>query len=141
MKHKQKELASQFFTSVYEGNSSIVEELVAEFSIVTNPIFMRLFNLPALRGRKAYMDHAINFSSTWKNGKVTIHEIVAEGQTVSLLCSFRARKVSANHPPESHMGGEHQWGGITLLHFNEAGKVIAEIGEESEPGPQERLSA
>ncbi|UCH59041.1 MAG: nuclear transport factor 2 family protein [Anaerolineales bacterium] len=84
MKDKLKELASQFFKGVHEGNPSIVEELVAEDSIATYPVFMRLFNLPALRGRKAYMDHAINFSSTWKNSKVTIHEIVAEGQKVSL---------------------------------------------------------
>ena len=36
-------------------------------------------------------------------------------------------------------GREYSWGGITLFHFNESGKIIAEIGEESSPGPFERL--
>lgn len=38
MKDKLKELASQFFKGVHEGNPSIVEELVAEDSIATYPV-------------------------------------------------------------------------------------------------------
>jgi len=141
MKYELKELARQFFTGVYEGNPSIVEELAAEDIVATYPIFMRLFNTPTLRGRKAYMDHAINFSRTWKNGKVTIHEFVTEGYKVILLWSFRAQRVSPDQAPGLHSREEHHWGGITLIRFNETGKVVAEIGEESEPGPQARLSA
>jgi hypothetical protein len=34
---------------------------------------------------------------------------------------------------------EHSWGGITLYRFDEEGKIVAEIGEESAPGPLERV--
>jgi hypothetical protein len=36
-------------------------------------------------------------------------------------------------------GQKKSWGGITLIRFNEAGKIEAEIGEESEPGSIERM--
>ena len=126
-------LAKRFFVGVYEGNFSIVEELAAEDIISTYPIFAEIFNTAVLQGVEAYRNYALNFSQTWKNAEVTIHDEIADENRVVLLWSFRATRVLANH--------SSRWGGITLLRFDNFGKVVAEIGEESEPGPQERLLA
>ena len=83
--------------------------------------------------RRIFFIFVMNFSKRWKNAEVTIHEEIAEGNRVVLLWSFKADQVSNNQPSS--------WGGITILRFNKAGKIVAEIGEESEPGPQARLSA
>lgn len=36
-------------------------------------------------------------------------------------------------------GKVYSWGGITVFNFDESGKIIEEIGEESSPGPWARL--
>jgi hypothetical protein len=38
-------------------------------------------------------------------------------------------------------GHEYSWGGITLFYFNDSDEIRAEIGEESSPGPIERLES
>jgi len=133
MDYDLKNLAKRFFVGVYEGNFSVVEELAAEEIISTYPIFTEIFNTPVLQGIEAYRNHALNFSQNWKKGKVTIHDEIADGNRVVLIWSFRATRVSTKQ--------SSRWGGITLLRFDNSGKVVAEIGEESEPGPQERLLA
>jgi len=133
MDYDIKNLAKRFFVGVYEGDFSVVEELAAEDIISTYPIFTEIFNTPVLQGLEAYRNHVLNFSQTWKDAKVTIHDEIADGNRVVLIWGFRATSVSTNQ--------SSRWGGITLLRFNNSGKVVAEIGEESEPGPQERLFA
>lgn len=133
MDYDLKDLAKQFFVGVYEGNSSVVEELAAENIIATYPIFTEIFNTPVLLGVDAYRNYVWNFSQRWKNARVTIHDEIADGNRVVLIWSFRATRVSTNQ--------SSKWGGITLLRFDNSGKVVAEIGEESDPGPQGRLFA
>jgi len=133
MDYDIKNLAKRFFIGVYEGDFSVVEELAAEDIISTYPIFTEIFNTPVLQGLEAYRNHVLNFSQTWKDAKVTIHDEIADGNRVVLIWSFRANSVSTNQ--------SSRWGGITLLRFDNSGKIVAEIGEESEPGPQERLLA
>jgi hypothetical protein len=59
---------------------------------------------------------------------------------VVLLWSFRARNVDSGPQGGPPTNEEHVWGGITLIRFDGSGKIVAEIGEESAPGPLERLA-
>lgn len=128
-----RKLAKHFFVDVYQGRPAVVDELAADDIVATYPIFTRIFDTPVLRGREAYKRHAVNFSQTWKNGEVVIHDELVEGNTVVLVWSFQANLAATGEPS--------RWGGITLIRFDDAGKVVAEIGEESDPGPQARLLA
>ena len=131
MENNLKNLAKQFIVGAYEGNTSIVNKLAAEDIVSTYPIFSEIFNTPVLKGITAYNNFVLGFSQRWKNTNLTIHDEIAEGNSVVLLWSFKANRVSTNQ--------SSRWGGITILRFNNSGKVVAEIGEESDPGPQERL--
>lgn len=51
-----------------------------------------------------------------------------------LVWSFSARDTEA----EAGEAGS-AWGGISLFRFDAEGKITAEIGEESSPGPMGRL--
>ena len=66
------------------------------------------------------------FCQRWTDAQISIHDTVAEGDRVVFLWSFQARPVGApdTDPPSG-------WGGITLFRFDEAGKIVAEVGEES----------
>lgn len=128
----QKILAERFFRGVYGCEPSIVAELGAEDIIISYPIFQELFDAPAIRGRDRVEQFATGFCSRWKDAEVTIHEAVAEGDHVVLVWDFRARNVQS--------GQVSSWGGISLFRFDSAGRIVAEIGEESEPGPFERVA-
>ncbi|MHC4090927.1 MAG: nuclear transport factor 2 family protein [Planctomycetota bacterium] len=127
----RKALAEQFFRGVYGCEPSVVPDLGADSILISYPIFEDLFNTPAIRGRENVEEFARGFCSRWKNAQITIREAIAEGDRVVLIWSFRARNVAS--------GQESSWGGISLFRFDDAGKIIAEIGEESDPGPLERL--
>ena len=141
IENERKELAEQFFRGIYGCNPSVVDDLAGEDIVISYPIFQKLFDAPALRGRNAVMDFATGFCSRWTDAEITIHETVAEGDKVVLLWSFQARSVVSadnNLPPANQ---EQHWGGITLFRFDKANKIVAEIGEESDPGPFERVGA
>ena len=57
-----------------------------------------------------------------------------------LMWSFRARDAGLGLQGNPPTYQEHRWGGITLFHFDESGRIEAEIGEESTPGPVGRLA-
>ena len=57
-----------------------------------------------------------------------------------LIWSFEGKRVTPTQD-ELHPTNEvHKWGGITLIRFDDAGRITAEVGEESEPGPVGRLN-
>ena len=130
MEGELKNRAREYFRGVYGGKPEVVDVLAAKDIVSTYPIFENLFKTPALQGRTAVKDFAIGFSQRWDNAQITFHEAIAEGSQVVLLWSFRARRVETNE--------EHSWGGITYFRFDGSGKIVAEIGEESTPGPVER---
>ncbi|TFG72044.1 MAG: hypothetical protein E4H27_03395 [Anaerolineales bacterium] len=138
---ERKALAERFFRGVYGCDPSVVDELAADSVVVSYPIFERLYNTSALRGRKAVRDFAERFCSRWSDAQFTFHEAVAERDRVVLLWSFSARFVSSEtgQPNQPPVNQKQSWGGITLYRFNEVGKIVAEIGEESAPGPFERV--
>ena len=131
--------AESFFRSVYEGgNLENVDNLAGEDIVSTYPIYEQILGKKAIHGKEAYKQFVIRFNTKWKNCQVTIDETISQGDKVVLIWSFSAQ--SANEGGENDALGQPQnWGGITLLRFDRSGKIIEEIGEESNPGPFGRL--
>ncbi len=138
---QHKDLAVQFFRDVYGGESSKTDSMISDDIVVSYPIFEQIYGKKAIRGRKAFQNFTKHFAETWKDARITIHDTIAEGNQVVVLWSFSGRKVNAGPQLDSTSGQQQNWGGITLYRFNESGKITAEIGEESFPGPFERWAS
>lgn len=136
---ERKVLAESFFRGVWGCNPSVIDDLAAEDVVVSYPIFESLYGVPAIRGRVAVKELAAGFCQRWADPQITIHEAVSQGDRVVLLWSFRGRNVGARENGQAPSNLEHGWGGITMFRFDSKGKIVAEIGEESEPGPIKRL--
>ena len=136
---EHKAIAEKYINGLYGCNPSVVDELAADSIVITYPIFEKIFGSPVIRGRDSVKSFSNHFCSTWKDAQFTFHETIAEGNQVVIVWSFKARNVGSiqGRAPTNQ---EHSWGGITLFRFNEEGKITAEIGEESEPGPIGRLN-
>lgn len=137
---ERKARAERFFRGVYGCDPSVVDELGADNVVVSYPVFAELYDTPALRGREAVRGFAERFCSRWKEARFTFHEGLADGDNVVLVWSFRARFVGPESPGGPAPGGAQGWGGITLYQFDDSGKIAAEIGEESAPGPMARVA-
>jgi hypothetical protein len=133
--------AERFFRGVYGCDPSVVDELAADSVVLSYPIFQDLYGTAAFRGRNAVRSFAEGFCSRWEDARFTFHEAVAEGDHVVLVWSFRARFVGPASPAGPVPGREQSWGGISLFRFDGSGRIAAEIGEESTPGPMARLRA
>ena len=138
--HKTK--AEQFFRGIYGCDPSVVDALASADIVSSYPIFEQLYNVTAFRGSEAVKDFATGFCSRWTDAHFIFHEAVAEGDKVVLVWSFRARfsGSGSNQQGGPPINQEQSWGGITLFRFNEEGKIVAEVGLESTPGPMERLA-
>jgi uncharacterized protein (TIGR02246 family) len=130
----------RFMRGVYGCDPSVVDALAADSVVLSYPIFEQLYHTPALRGRPAVRSFAEGFCSRWKEGRLTVHESLADGDNVVLVWSFRARFVGSESPGGPAAGEEQAWGGITFYRFDDSGKITAEIGEESTPGPMARVA-
>ena len=139
---ERKAVAERFFTGIYGCDPSVVDNLAGDSVLLSYPILEQLYGTQTIRGREAVRDFATRFCSRWSDARFTFHEAIAEGDNVVLVWSFRARFVGSgtNRPGEPPVNQEQSWGGITLFRFDGAGKIVAEIGEESTPGPVERLA-
>lgn len=135
-----KSLAMKWFEGVYGSNPSVVDELAAENVIVSYPIFQKLYGRPIVSGKEAVRDFAVGFGRSWVETEVTFHETVVQDNQVVLIWSFKGRNVGSPSEDIKPTNKIQSWGGITLIRFNPEGRIVAEIGEESEPGPIERLS-
>ncbi|MCW8810103.1 MAG: nuclear transport factor 2 family protein [Ignavibacteriaceae bacterium] len=127
--------AEKFIRGEYGCSPEVVDEFADDSIFVSYPVFQKLFNTPAIRGRDSVKHFAEGFCKRWKDGKITIHSSVVEGNQVVFIWSFRAISVGSVLPDADSANQEESWGGITLFRFNKDGKIIAEIGEESTPGP------
>lgn len=130
-----RKVAEDFFRGVYACNPSAVEALASDDIVVSYPIFETLFGTPAIRGREAVLSFANGFCSRWAEAEVTIHEAIADEGKVVLVWSFSARNVGSTREDEPPTSERRRWGGMTLYYLDSNGKITAEIGEESEPGP------
>lgn len=135
MKANYKKIAEQFFRGVYNGDLNVVDKLAGEDIISSYPIYERLFNTPVIRGHKAIKEFASGFSERWTDQNIVIHETIAEGNRVVFLWSFQALNAGTGPQGTPPTNQVQSWGGLTLFRFNESGKIVAEIGEESSPGP------
>lgn len=136
----RKAMAERFLRGVYGGNPSVVDELAADEIVASYPIFQRIFGVAAIRGIDAYRKHAANFYNNWTDAEITIHHSIAENDFVILTWSFIARHINSGESADASTAEKQSWGGITLFEFNRDNKIKAEIGEESDPGPFERLA-
>jgi hypothetical protein len=132
--------AETFFRGIYGGDPSVVSELGVHDIALSYPIFQTLFNSPVVIGHDAVTNFVERFSTKWKDTEITIEEAIAEDNTVVLVWSFRARDAFFDPSGGSSSDPVKSWGGITVYHFNQEGKITSEFGEESEPGPTGRLS-
>jgi hypothetical protein len=130
--------AERFFRGVYGGDPSVVDDLAGDDIIVSYPVFERLFNTQAIRGQEAVKDFAAGFGKRWVDVQITIHETVVEDNKVILIWSFQGQNVGSAEEGKPPTNQKHSWGGITFYRFDGTGKIVAEIGEESAPGPIER---
>jgi len=136
---ENKAIAEQLFQSVYSGDPSRIDSLVSIDMISSYPVFEELFGTSVIRGREAYKNLAIRFGEQWTDAHVAFDEEIAEDDKVVLVWSFSAKRITSAPDSSSVAGQGYSWGGITLFRFNESGKITAEIGEESSPGPMNRL--
>jgi ketosteroid isomerase-like protein len=132
--------AERYFRGVYGSDTSVVDDLAGDDIVVSYPIFQRLYGTTAIRGRDAVKAFVTRFSQKWVDPQFEFHDAVSDGDSVVLVWSFRARDVAPPEPGQPASDQEHGWGGITVLRFDGAGKIVVEVGEESDPGPTERLS-
>ena len=135
----RRELAVSFLHGVWACNLSVIDDLAAEDVIVSYPIFQSLYGKSVIRGREAVKELAEGFCKQWSDSQLTIHESVVQGDMVVLIWSFQGRSVGPGEDGQPPSNLERSWGGITFYRFNSAGKIIEEIGEESEPGPMQRI--
>jgi len=129
---KHKEIAELYFRSLYSGNTDELDDIVARDVVSTYPIFEEILGKAAIRGGDSLKAFSKGFAQSWTEPEFTFNESVAEGDAVVLVWSFKAISTES--------GQETGWGGITLIRFDDSGKVILEVGEESEPGPSGRLN-
>lgn len=132
--------AGRFFRGVYGCDPAVVDELAAHSVVLSYPVFAELYGTPSLRGRAAVREFAEGFCGRWKEARITVHDSLVDGEAVVLVWSFSARYVGPESPDGPPPGEVQQWGGITLYRFDRSGRVAAEIGEESAPGPMARVS-
>ena len=131
--------AEEYLRGIYGGDPSVVDRLTSEDIVVSYPIIQSVEGAPTLHGRDAVWALAERFSKKWSDPRLKIHETVFEGNRLVLLWSFRARSRDKTSPGQPSSDSEYSWGGITLIRFDDQGKVSAEIGEESSPGPMARV--
>jgi len=136
---ERKTLAERFFRGIYGCTPGVVDDLAAANIVISYPIFQTIYGRSALRGREAVKQLTENFCETWADPQLTIENTIAEGNNVVFLWSFWARNVGPLPGGDPPTNSVHGWGGITLFSFDEDGKIIAEIGEESMPGPVQRV--
>lgn len=128
----RKDQAERFVRGVYGCDPSVVDELAADSIVLSYPAV-------SARGRDAVREFAEGFCSRWEDRHFVLHDRIADGDNVVLVWSFSGRYVGPERPQAPTPGEETAWGGITLYRFDAAGKIAAEIGEESTPGPMARV--
>ena len=128
-------VAERYVRGLYGCQPEVVRELGAADITVSYPIFQKLFGKPALAGQEAVTAFAEHFCHKWAEPEFVVHESIADGDKVVLVWSFSARDTETQGAPRSF------WGGMSLIRFDGDGRISEEVGEESEPGPMERLAA
>ena len=136
--NQRKQLAEKYLRSVYGGEGTQLETFAHENIVVTYPAFEEILKVQAIKGRDEVKQFAIGFSKRWEGENIQINETIGEGDKVFLLWSFSAKKSNTLGIDSMDVDKVYSWGGISMIQFDEANKIVAEIGEESTPGPYAR---
>jgi hypothetical protein len=136
---ERKALAESFFRGVYGCDASVVDDLASPAVVVSYPVFETIYGAGSIKGITEVRAFAERFCGRWADPQITMHEALAEDDRVVLLWGFEARSTV---PPDDGVPGEarQSWGGISMFRFDELGKIVLEVGEESDPGPFARLN-
>lgn len=126
-------VAERWFRALYACDPELVRELASPDVVVTYPIFAELFEEPALRGKDAVARFAEGFCERWAEPEITVHRSLSGEAAAVLVWSFSARRTGAGAD-----GSRSDWGGLSLFLFDAQGRMVAEVGEESAPGPMAR---
>jgi hypothetical protein len=131
--------AEEFFRVVYACEPPGVDAVAADSVVLSYPIFDSLFGAPALRGRRAVSEFSAHFCSRWSDPQITIYDAVQDGNRVVLVWGFQAVGPASDAASGATAPSVQSWGGISYFRFDDQGRVEAEIGEESTPGPAARV--
>jgi len=131
MNETHKKLAEEYLRTLYSGDAAALDNLVSDEVVSTYPIYQEILGTEAIRGKEALKEFSKGFGQRWSDPDLSIDETIAEGYDVVVLWSFKATR--------SDSGEEQHWGGITLIRFDQEGRITLEAGEESLPGPSGRL--
>lgn len=139
-KDERRAIAERYFQGVFGCDLSVIDELAGEDILVSYPVFEAILNTYTNKGRDAVREFHEGFCKRWTDTKTTVHESIAEGNAVVLVWSFSGRNVSSIQRGDPDDKQIQTWGGISVYHFDESDKIVAEFGEESHPGPYKRLA-
>jgi hypothetical protein len=131
--------AERYLRGIYECDASVADELAADSIVISYPVFQTIFGKPAVRGSDEVKKFSEHFCSRWIDGEITVDDLIYDGYDVVILWSFRAKNGIPGEDGSPPTLEESAWGGITLIRFNDDGKITTEVGEESTPGPSARL--
>jgi hypothetical protein len=126
--------AERWFRALYTCHMEVVHELASPEVVLSYPIFEKLFGRTRFDGVDQVVGFAEGFCRRWAEPEVVVHETFSGPNAAVLVWSFSARSTA-----EDAEGSRSSWGGITLVRFDDGGRILAEVGEESDPGPVARL--
>lgn len=127
-------IAEKFFRGVYGCNPTVVDKYASDSISISYPVFQRLFNKSEIKGKDSVKNFSSGFCSRWENAQITIHESIMEKNKLVMFWSFKARFIGESQLNGLTKNTDHDWGGITIFYFDDEGKVLSEIGEESADG-------
>ena len=110
-----------------------MDALAADDIKVSYPIFRSIFGRPTLQGLQEVREFARGFNQRWADPQISIEETVEAAGRVVLRWSYQARDVGSRPGDSPPTNKVHRWTGITIYRFDERGKIVAEVGEESAP--------
>ncbi len=132
------EQAMQYFKSVYVEDSGQLEKLISDNIVVTYPVFQEIFNKVGFSGKEEVIQFANHFKQKWYERSVKFRDVITEENKVVLIWTCTGKQVAEN-PTNTDDAQKQTWGGITVIYFNDSGKINAEFGLENDTGPFELL--
>jgi len=130
--------AERYFRGEYGGRPEVVDELASDRVIVSYPIFEEIYGKAALRGKEDVKVLCANFVRKWVDRKLDIREVIVDDKRVVMIWGLQARFVNNEDDEPS---APIEWAGISVLCFDENGKIEKEYGLESPPGAFSQLLA
>ena len=129
-----KTTAETFFRGVYGCEPSVVDKFANDSISISYPIFEKLFNKTEFKGKESVKNFSSGFCNRWENARITLHESILEENKLVLFWGFSAKFIGESIPNGPSKNTEYSWGGISFFVFDDKGKILSEIGDESPNG-------